>query len=476
MKKFYTELLAAINNSTGIVYTYYGVTHTYDELLGVTKKVCDLLDGLRNENIILYSSKSFEAYGAIYAILFSGNTWVPMSPDQSLARNLEILKITSAKLVLSDCPLPELFQTFVDQHTIPVIYLNTIHESIDDLEIKLPDLDENEVAYIMFTSGSTGTPKGVPMTHANYIKQGDVFSDYHDFVFDISIFYLFCCPLTGGAFAPVVTQEDRVLPLRFMIENKVTVWSSVPSAISRIQSWQPEEKHDASVRIMFLCGEPFSLRVLRYCREKMSIKHVYNFYGLTETGVENFYHECRPEDLEMYEEFGFVPIGRPLPGNEVRVTEDKELLVGGVQVTPGYVGGIGCERFSVIDGERWFHTGDIVERYGEEYFCKGRMDSQVKLSGYRVELMDIEANIRRFGSIDEAVCFISEIGTRKMLNAAIKPGRNSSVDIGDLKKFCSDNLPSYMVPHKFFICNEMPVNNNGKIDRRKIKEEFESRK
>lgn len=482
---FYQKLLDSIKNSKKDAYIYYGSTHTYSELYDVIKKVFEFLDGRRNENVILYSSKSFAAYGAIYGILFSGNTWIPITPDAPVGRNIEIFRMTDAKLIFVDTEVPEPFLKLAKEKGAAVVKLEDLINKFKGVEIELPEYYEKDIAYIMFTSGSTGIPKGVPMTHENYINfvnncieilpfhDNEVFSDYHDYAFDISIFYLFCCPLVQGAFAPVRTQEDVVLPLRFIAENKVTVWSSVPSVISRIQSFRPDEKIDTFIRIMFLCGEPFSLKVLKYCIENMSVEHVYNFYGLTETGVENFYHECLPEDIERYRRFGYVPIGKPLNGNDVDVTSDNELLLSGVQVTPGYLADVGSDKFETINKKRWFHTGDIVERQGDVYFCKGRKDSQVKLGGYRVELMDIEANIRLFNGVDDVVCFIIERKNRKVLNAAIKPKTNFSLDVDVLKAFIIENLPDYMVPSKFFILDRMPTNKNGKIDRRYIKEMYD---
>ncbi|OGV65333.1 MAG: hypothetical protein A2283_05990, partial [Lentisphaerae bacterium RIFOXYA12_FULL_48_11] len=367
---------------------------------------------------------------------------------------------------------------------VKVVRLDEVIDTLSDkCEFPIRSMKKDDVAYIMFTSGSTGVPKGVPMTHENYInfinnsmdilqfKQGDVFSDYHDWAFDISIFYLFCCPLAGGIFAPVDSKEDKLIPLRFMQEHKVTVWSSVPSCIFRMQRLYPAQVPGTAIRIMFLCGEPFSLKVLKYCQDVMKVENIYNFYGLTETGVENFYHHCLLGDVERYEKYGFVPIGLPLPGNHVFLSEEKELLLAGMQLTPGYIGGVGRDKFETIDNERWYHTGDVVVKADDVYFCKGRIDSQVKISGYRIELMDIEANIKRFPGVREAVCIVRGDADVRQIIGVVLPEQDE-VDLEGLRKFLVGQLPAYMIPRQFNVVKEFPVNQNGKIDRMSLRAMF----
>lgn len=486
VKTFYRDLLEVMKTSPGDVYTYYGETYKYRELYEIIKKVCFLLQDRKKEGVLLYGSKSFSTYGAIFGILFSGNAWIPLSTELPPNRLIEIMKMTRSHILLSDIHVPEEIVTYAREEGIDLVRMDDIIAQTGTQDIRLPEYHKDDIAYIMFTSGSTGVPKGVPMTHQNYInfirncmeilpfKKNDVFSDYHDFAFDISIFYLFCCPLVEGVFAPVLTQEDKIIALRFMQENKVTVWSSVPSVIARIQQFYPSKSPETDIRIMFLCGEPFSLKVLKYCTENLHIPYTYNFYGLTETGVENFYHECAFADISTYEPFGYVPIGKPLKGNDVYITPEKELLLSGCQITPGYLGGVGEEKFEQIDDTRWFHTGDVVERHEGVYFCKGRLDSQIKLSGYRIELMDIEVNIKRFQGVEEAVCFVTERGGKKILTAVIKLQNRERFDMNKLKDFLKLEMPNYMVPAKFHLVDDIPVNKNGKIDRRRIRELFQS--
>jgi len=482
VRQFYRELLYKISTSKSLAYRHFDEEYYYDALHLNILKINSVLHNYHNEKLILYTDKGFSAYSAIFSVFLSRNIWIPLSTDMPEIRTLDILRAVEPKMFLYNIPLPSFIVDFLQENGIEQVDINTILNGEQKRDFDDFDFRTDDIAYIMFTSGSTGLPKGVPMTHQNYINfinnclnilpfgKNEVFSDYHDFAFDISIFYLFCCPLTEGAFAPVINETDKMIPLHFIQKNKVTVWSSVPSAISRVQSFKPDDTIRTEINIMFLCGEPLSLKVLAFCLKNTGISHVYNFYGLTETGVENFYHECSPGDLLEYADVGFVPIGKPLHGNEINVSPERELLISGLQITPGYMGGIGTERFEVIDGVRWFRTGDIVDKHGDVYICKGRMDSQVKVRGYRIELMDIEVQMRKFEGVDEAVCFTIEKKNNNILAGVLKPKPGYELNKNALADFLKKNLPHYMIPAMIYIKSDIPLNQNGKIDRRRVKE------
>lgn len=480
-KQFYQRLHASFRNSAQVAYRHFETAYTYEDMYSVVRTIYSYLERGAKEKIIIFSSKSFESYGAIFGTLLSGNIWVPMSPTLAPNRNIDILKMTEPKVIFTDAEIPDAISIFANENNIKIVHLSSLCSEQNSQDVILPDFDGEDVAYIMFTSGSTGAPKGVPMTHNNYInfvnncldilpfKKGEVFSDAHDFAFDISVFYLFCFPLTGGAISPLLKDADRFFPLNFIEKNNVTVWSSVPSVIGRIKRLRPDMNMESSIHIMFLCGEPFPLGILEYCWKNLNIKHVYNFYGLTETGVENFYHPCVTGDLERFEPFGFVPIGKPLPGNEADIGTNGELILSGRQITPGYLSGVGEDRFFVKNAARWFFTGDIVEKFEDVWFCKGRMDTQVKLHGYRVELMDVEVNVKRCMKVQDVICFVVDENVRQRLVAVVNDTSKQKIDVQAIKQQMKEHIPEYMVPDIFLFVDSFPVNQNGKIDRKKVR-------
>lgn len=426
--------------------------------------------------------KSFSAYSVIYSIVLSNNAWLPLSLNQPPSRNVEILEQAKPSLMIKEGELPEELAKYCSDNKVELKDIHDLLKTSQEVEIIPDDIQPEDVAYIMFTSGSTGIPKGVPMTHANYIpfvenimdilpfRQGqEVFSDFHEFSFDISIFYLFACPLCEGAFCPTLEEKDRTLPINLVQKNKITVWSSVPSVINRIKMFRPKGEIDNDIHIMFLCGEPFKLDVLKYCYDNLTLTNVYNFYGLTETAVENFYYHASPEDVERFQPYGVLPIGKPLPGNEVKVI-DRELLLAGIQVTPGYLGGRSPEKFEMIDGIRFYHTGDIVEVHDGLYFCKGRMDSQVKISGHRIELLDIEAHLMAHPMIDQAVCLVYDRGGQSSIGVAVMP--KDGFDFSTVQNDLLQKLPPYMIPKKAITMERFPLNNSGKVDRKQLTEQI----
>ena len=481
---FYSRMHQIIKNSNFDCYVHYETKHSYQEMYCNICKLNTTLEKFKNKKIAVISEKSFEAYCSIYAILLTGNSWIPISHALPLNRVAGMIDLSEPDLVLFDEKLDKKITDYFVSKNIPLMNLLDLLKANEQTELELPSFDKDQIAYIMFTSGSSGTPKGVPMTHENYInfidnameifpfKKGEVFSDYHDFGFDISIFYLFCCILTESAFAPARKTSEQIFFVDNLLKNKVTVWASIPSALLRLKTLNKNRIANFPVKIMFMCGEPFRLDLLEYAFKGLGVQHVYNFYGLTETGVENYYHKCSLDDLETYKNETAVPIGRPLPGNATMVSDDGELLLHGIQITPGYLGGISGEKFLTIDGKRWFRTGDRVEKVGDVHFCKGRIDSQLKHRGYRVDLMDIESNIRKLSTVLEVICFQITSPLRDIIVAAVKA--ETKIDLPMIKTHLKELLPDYMHPDSVFPISEMPLNKSGKIDRIAIKRMYET--
>ena len=477
-------MIEQITLGDGIFYTHYGEDKRYDELAKNIYRLNFFLKDFRLKRIAIFAEKSFENYCCIFATILSENTWIPMSPSTPDARNADMLRVAEPSFLFTDRALPKSMQDAADQIGCNVQRIEPLLLSPDSAAVQVPNVKEDDLAIIYFTSGSTGLPKGVKITHLNYIinvenilslieiQAGEVFADYHDLGFVISVPILFPCVLTGGALAPGVTLNDQILPIKNMRENAVTVLITVPSTLSRIRKALNPMDQVCELNILISCGEPMPIDILEYAFDGLGAQNIYNFYGSTEVAPWIFFHKCSYEDVQTYQDIGVVPVGGPIAGNEILFTEEQELLVAGPQVTPGYLGIAEDDRFIKLEEKRWYRTGDRLVRDGSVYICKGRLDSQVKIAGNRVELLEIEAQIRKMDEVEMGLCFVSGDANEKLIVAVLITRRK--YDIADVRGYLKELLPTYMLPRIVYCLDDPPLNKSGKVDRAGIISKYAS--
>lgn len=353
--------------------------------------------------------------------------------------------------------------------------------------VLLPVLDRDDLAAILYTSGSTGTPKGVKISYrnlANFIRwargelaigPADVFANHASFNFDLSTFDLFAAFSVGASVWIVADDQARdVAALAQGIrDHSVTVWYSVPSVLNLLTaSGALTPATTGSLRHVLFAGEVYPIPQLRALAAKLPKgAALYNLYGPTETNVCT-YHRVRPEDLARDEP---VPIGVPLPGARVSVVDGEgrvpkgpdafgELVVEGDCVTPGYWR---RESEPAAAGHRQGRhaTGDLVSYEDGRLVYRGRKDRMVKLSGYRVELGEIEGAVLRHPSVAAAAVVLDTRGDspRIALYYTLTGGVHRPGLI-EIKQHCARHLPKYMLPQTATCLAELPRNANGKTD------------
>jgi D-alanine--poly(phosphoribitol) ligase subunit 1 len=476
--EFYGQLFKTISASGRTFYRYGASRRSYAEALDYIGRIRTALQATRNRAVAVCSDKSFESYAAILGILMSGNSWVPISRTMPVARLAQMMKLASIEVLFVDESTPQDLIAHATGSGVNVMSLEAVYTLAVATE-QLPSFDPDSVALIYFTSGSTGEPKGVRLTHRNYItvvrnilgvlplRQGEVFGDYHDVAFVISVPIVFPCVLSEGAIAPALKPGEILLPQKHMAAHEISVLITVPSTFARLRNARADLREHVFLNVLILCGEPLHLDVLTYCFEYVRPSHIYNFYGSTEVAPWTFHHTCSPSDITRFADVGAVPIGLPLPGVSVRLDEaTSELSVSGDNISPGYLRGLYADRFEYANGKRWYRTGDVVTTFDNVYICKGRLDSQIKIDGFRVELMDVEANLRRLSGVKAAVCFVGGKDSEKIIVAVLHT--SSEYDVISTRQFLSQRLPSYMLPRKVVCLKDVPLNNSGKIDRRAL--------
>jgi amino acid adenylation domain-containing protein len=369
---------------------------------------------------------------------------------------------------------------------------------------ELPALTPEDVAYLLFTSGSTGIPKGVPVTHGNAtyfmdvmsrrygVTTEDRFSQTFDQTFDLSVFDLFMA-WTNGACVYGMSPVDLLSPTRFINQNQITVWFSVPSVPAQMRRRNTLLPNILpSLRLSLFCGEPLPQSSAEAWQAAAPNSILENLYGPTELTIACFVHRWDSRTSPALCQNGVVPIGRPYDGLSAMIVDDQlspvaeggtgEFCVSGPQTTPGYwrAPDKTAERYvhlpvSKFEKRRFYRTGDLVARVpAGEYVFLGRADSQIKVLGHRIELGEIEAVLRRHPGVVHAVAFgWPPNGATAESIVAFVSGDGPNRD--ELMSLAKSGLPPYVVPRELIFVPDMPLNANGKVDRRALKERLLTR-
>jgi len=354
---------------------------------------------------------------------------------------------------------------------------------------------ETDLAYILYTSGSTGRPKGVMLSHRNaltfvdwcaatfQVHDEDRLSNHAPLHFDLSVFDVYNA-VEAGATVYLVTEDLAYFPTtlaKFIRDHKLTIWYSVPSALSLLLLHANlTAEHLECLRIVLFAGEVFPMKYLRQLAELVPGADLYNLYGPTETNVCTYYKVERPRLAHMDR----LPIGIACENTEVFAVDDQgqiakpgavgELLVRGPSVTPGYWGDPEKTKRACVPNvhqpnfeEKAYRTGDMVSLADDgNYYYLGRRDNMIKSRGYRIELGEIESVLLSHPEVKEAaVIAIPDplIGNR--IKAVVAAHTAGSLKQVDLQQYCSTRVPQYMVPESIEFHESLPKTSTGKVDR-----------
>ena len=357
----------------------------------------------------------------------------------------------------------------------------------------------DNLAYVIYTSGSTGKPKGVLVTHYNitrlleathswfHFDQNDVWTLFHSYAFDFSVWEMWGSLLYGGRLVvvPYWVSRSPEMFYKLLSKEKVTVLNQTPSAFRHLikveqSSVDPQE---LALRLVIFGGEPLDFQCLRpwFNNHGDQYPQLVNMYGITETTVHVTYRPITEADLSP--SVGSL-IGVPIPDLELYILDQNqnpapigvpgELCVGGAGLGRGYLNRpeLTAERFipnpfGLGSGERLYRSGDLA-RYlaNREIEYLGRIDAQVKIRGFRVEPGEIEAVLGQNPAVRETVVVArgdNPEGAR--LVAYVVPNLDSVPTAGELRNFLKSKLPDYMVPSFFVFRDAFPLTPNGKVDR-----------
>lgn len=354
--------------------------------------------------------------------------------------------------------------------------------------------------YILFTSGSTGEPKGVIITLAclehflacmlaeqRFAELSETFLNQAPFSFDLSVMDLYCSLATGGTLFSIgrdLVANPKML-YRAIANSGVTTWVSTPSFAQMCLVEQTFEKAMLPrVRRFLFCGETLAPQTAERLLKRFPGARVWNTYGPTEATVATT--SVRIDDT-ILEKYSPLPVGRPMPGTEVFVADENceilpenkrgEIIIAGPNVSPGYLArpDLTANAFFQHGNQRAYRTGDLGRIRDNLLFFEGRIDQQIKLHGYRIELGDVEANLRALALVRDAVVIpvIKNAEPKSLAAFVVVSARNETSDFELshlIRKQLGERLPAYMLPHKFVFLDAFPMTANGKADRARLAE------
>ncbi len=436
-------------------------------------------------NIVgLVANDDIETYASIFSLWLEGMCYVPLNIDQQLERSMDIVVQVEANLILDSsaetCYPGDLV---VQTKDLPFI---------EDCVGFDGTFSDEELSYILFTSGSTGKPKGVAITRRNisaFIKsffdigyvltEEDRVLQCFDLSFDLSV-VSYLVPLLKGACVYIVPNKQVKYSYIYglMDDHKLTVALLVPSTLQCLRPYFGEIEIP-SMRYSLFCGEALPLDITSDWAKCVPSATIDNFYGPTEDTI--FCSHYRYNRNGHNKHFnGVISIGKPMTGGDMKIFDENfnesyvgelgELCLSGNQLTPGYLNNDKKNQdvFFIKDNVRWYKTGDkcFVDS-GGDFLISGRLDNQVKIQGYRVELGEIEYHAKEFLKDRNvvAIAFNNQANLTEMA-LIIESG---NFDPNNLIIYLRSKLPSYVVPTKFLFVPIFPLNNNGKTDRNQLK-------
>jgi amino acid adenylation domain-containing protein len=438
--------------------------------------------------------RSPEMVVALLAVLKAGGGYVPLDPGYPDDRLRYTLGDAGPALLLTQAALRNRFADI----DLPVLSLDADAPAWMDLPETNPDRAEvaaHHLAYVIYTSGSTGQPKGVMVEHRNVARlftatdawfgfgADDVWTLFHSFAFDFSVWEIWGALLYGGKLVVVPRETARSADAFYglLCREGVTVLNQTPGAFRQLIAAQESVEGEHALRYVVFGGEALELATLRpwFTRNDDRRTRLVNMYGITETTVHVTYRPVAAADAERA---GPSPIGVRIPdlktyildprGEPVPIGVAGELHVGGAGVARGYLDRLEltAERFirdpfSTDPGARLYRTGDVGRWLADgtiEYL--GRNDHQVKIRGFRIELGEIEARLLEHPGVREAVVLAREDAGESRQLIAWYAGA-APLRVAELRAHLAARLPEHMLPAAYVHLQGLPLTANGKVDR-----------
>ncbi|GAA0432910.1 D-alanine--poly(phosphoribitol) ligase subunit DltA [Virgibacillus salarius] len=448
----------------------------------------------RQTPIVVYGHMGTDIPVSFLACVQAGHPYIPVDASIPMERMRYIVEKSGAELVINTTDSSLEFDNIAVLH-VSALQLETVEPIGDEYWVQ-PD----EVFYIIYTSGSTGNPKGVQITAANLqsftnwmtgdfpLEQGKVFLNQAPFSFDLSVMDFYPALQSGGSVHAL--EKDVINKPKLLFENlsrsALQIWTSTPSFVQMcFPNPDFNEKMLPELEVFLFCGEVLPLAVAKELKKRFPRARIFNTYGPTEATVAVTSVEITEELLAKEKA---LPVGYPKPDMRILVVDESgnllpegekgELILAGPSVSKGYLGEplLTENAFGIINGMNAYRTGDAGFIQDGLVYCQGRLDYQIKLHGYRMELEEIEFHLNQSDYIKAAIVIPHAPNEEiEYLIAAVVPADHDFEKeyklTAAIRKDLALRLPAYMIPRKFTYHTAIPMTMNGKVDRKKMKKE-----
>jgi aspartate racemase len=440
----------------------------------------------------LYLEPSVNMTLGILGVLKAGGACVPLDPSYPQDRLAHVCAENNFRVVLTQQHL----RSNLSPPGAEIFCLDAEWERAEkENDGPVPcQAGPGSLAYIIYTSGSTGKPKGVEITHGNLVHSTHARSLYYgadpgrflllsSFAFDSSLAGIFGTLCQGGTLVmtPGPLQSNLTRLSELVARQRISHLLCVPSLYSLLLD-EAKANELSSLQVVMVAGESCPVELVERHFRVLPQAALYNEYGPTEASVWSTVHKCRPGQSSQ-----LTPIGRPIPNVRVYVLDSHltplpvgvagELYIGGPGVVRGYLNRKEetAERF-IPDpfhpgsGARLYRTGDVVRYLPDGNLeLQGRLDHQIKVRGFRIELEEIEAVISEYGGVKQVVVvYRSGSNGDPTLVAYLVPQETAALDVEDLRDFLGRKLPEPMIPSGFVKVEALPLMPNGKINRQAL--------
>ena len=489
----------ALKEPTRQVYEYLDKTYTYGELKQQSDALANYLQQLalpQQTPIMVYGGQSFEMLVAFLGIVKANHAYIPIDMSSPAERVKVISEIAKPSLCIAVEQLADNLITcdILDQTKLQSILSQQVPTPIESKAV----FDDN--FYIIFTSGTTGVPKGVQITHRNLASFCEwMLSDFAlpekvtclaqpPYSFDLSVMNLYPTLLLGGklvALPKMITDDFKQL-FEKLPTLGIQEWVSTPSFID-LCMLDPKFKAEnlPELNYFLFCGEELTHATATKLQTRFPKAKIYNTYGPTETTVAVTAVEITPDILAKYPR---LPIGQAKKDTTIILLDEDnqplldkqaqgEIAIIGPSVSKGYLNNPDktTAAFKQLNGQWVYKTGDLGE-FDEagQLLYKGRLDFQVKLHGFRIELEDVDHHLNEVSLIEQAITVPKYDQNHKVsqLVAYVVPKETTTLSQLELTKKIkaelTESMMFYMMPQRFIYVDSLPLTQNGKIDRKSL--------